>query len=59
MLPEKLSYLAKYDSFYQAIVNNVKEAKINEAEFYLVMIAKTKAMNKERILVLNKEAIQG
>jgi len=27
MIPDKLAFLNKFDRFYQALVNNVKEAK--------------------------------
>jgi hypothetical protein len=48
MLPEKLEFLNKFDRFYRVIINDVKEGKINEAEFYMVIGAKCKAMERER-----------
>ena len=47
MLPEKLEFLSRFDSFYQGIVNDVKEEKINEADFYMIIKAKAKAMERE------------
>lgn len=57
MLPEKLAFLDRFDNFYQAIVNSVKEDKYNEQEFYLIIIAKAKGMNRKRINKLNKLAV--
>jgi len=48
MLPERLEFLSRFDSFYQGIVNDVKEEKINEADFYMIIGAKIKSMNQER-----------
>ncbi|MBA7533307.1 hypothetical protein ES705_25542 [subsurface metagenome] len=57
MLPDRLSFLNKFDNFYQVISNAVKEDKLNERDFYLIIIAKTKSMNQERrekTLLLNE-----
>ena len=59
MLPERLKYLSRFDSFYQVIVNAVKEDKVSERDFYLIMGAKAKSMNqerRERTILLNKKA---
>lgn len=59
MLPDKLGFLDRFDSFYQAMVNSLKEDKINERDFYSVTIAKCKAMDRERgerLIKLNKRA---
>lgn len=48
MLPEKLNFLNRFDNFYQAIINAVKEDKLNERDFYLIIGAKVKSMNQER-----------
>jgi len=48
MLPERLNFLARFDSFYQAIVNAVKEDKVKERDFYIIIGAKVKSMNQER-----------
>jgi len=58
MLPERLNFLSKFDIFYQVIVNAVKENKINERDFYIIIGAKVKSMNqgrRERTLLLNKQ----
>jgi len=49
MCPDRLSFLTKFDKFYQALVRDLKENKYNEAEFYLIIIAKFKAMDRERL----------
>ena len=57
MLPDRLSFLNKFDNFYQVITNAVKEDKLNERDFYLIIIAKAKSMNqerRERTLLLNE-----
>jgi len=59
MLPEKLNFLDRFDNFYQVIVNAVKENKINERDFYIIIRAKCKSMNQERresLLLLSKKA---
>lgn len=49
MIPGKLSFLGRFDNFYQVIINSVKENKINEQDFYMILGAKCKQMNRERI----------
>ena len=59
MLPERLNFLDRFNNFYQVIVNAVKEGKVDERDFYLIIGAKTKVMNQERregLLLLNKKA---
>lgn len=48
MLPERLSFLNRFDSFYRVMVNAVKEDKINERDFYSLIKTKTKTMDQER-----------
>jgi len=48
MLPERLNFLNRFDNFYQVMVNSVKENKLNERDFYLIIGAKVKSMNQER-----------
>ncbi|MBA7513678.1 hypothetical protein ES705_05695 [subsurface metagenome] len=59
MLPDRLNFLDRFNNFYQVIVNAVKEEKIDERDFYIIMGAKCKNMNRERkenILLLSKKA---
>jgi len=49
MCPDRLSFLTKFDKFYQALVRDLKENEYNEVEFYLIIIAKVKAMDRERL----------
>lgn len=59
MVPERLNFLDRFDNFYQVITNAVKEDKISEVDFYLIIGAKVKGMNQERReknLLLNKKA---
>ena len=48
MLPERLNFLGRFNNFYQVIVNAIKENKINERDFYIIIGAKCKSMNQER-----------
>ena len=58
MQPEKrLEFLSRFDSFYKMIIEQVKQNKLNEAEFYLVMIAKLKASERERRERLSRKTI--
>ena len=47
MLPEKLEFLSRFDSFYKMIIEQVKQNKLNESEFYMIIKAKAKAMERE------------
>ena len=49
MCSDKLSFLTKFDNFYQVLVRDLKENRYNEVEFYLIIIAKVKAMDRERL----------
>jgi len=49
MLPEYIEFLSRLDAFYKLLVEQVKTKTINEAEFYMLMGCKCKAMNRERI----------
>ncbi|MBA7546610.1 hypothetical protein ES705_39002 [subsurface metagenome] len=51
MLPDRLSFLSRFDNFYQAIVNSVKESKVSERDFYVLIRAKCKSMDRERLVV--------
>ena len=48
MAPGKLSFLNEFDKFYLVMVDSIKEEKINERDFYALIIAKAKTMEKER-----------
>lgn len=48
MLPEKLNFLSEFENSYNKLVLAVKEDKYNEQEFYLIVAAKVKAMDRER-----------
>ena len=49
MCPDRLSFLTKFDKFYQELVSDIKEAIYNEPEFYMIIIAKAKAMDRGRL----------
>lgn len=53
MVPERLNFLNRFDNLYQVIVNAVKEDKIDERDFYIIIGAKCKSMNRERRDLLN------
>ena len=48
MCPDRLSFLNKFDKFYQELIKLAKEDKINEPEFYMIIIDKAKAMEREK-----------
>lgn len=58
MLPERLNFLDRFDNFYQVIVNSVKEDKVNERDFYIIIGAKTKSMDRERRDLLNSNKMK-
>ena len=49
MCLDRLSCLTKFGKFYQELINLEKEDKINEPEFYMIIITKAKAMDRERL----------
>ncbi len=49
MIPDRLSFLTKFDKFYQELINLVKEDKINEPDLYPITTANVKAMDRERL----------
>lgn len=49
MCPNRMDFLNEFDRFYQELVNDIKEARYTEQNFYLIIIAKAKAMNRERL----------
>lgn len=55
MLPERLEYLTRLNNFLEVIIEQAKQDNVSESEFYLIMIAKLKAMNRERREKLNSE----
>jgi len=59
MIPDRLNFLKKFDNLYQVIVNAVREDKIDERDFYIIIGAKCESMNQERregLLLLSKKA---
>jgi len=48
MVPERMKFLDRFDSFYRVIANAIKENKVTERDFYLIIGAKVKSMNQER-----------
>jgi len=59
MINEKLEFLNRFDNFYQVIVNAIKEDKLTERDFYIIIGAKCKSMaqeRRERNLLLSKKA---
>lgn len=44
---ERLEYLQRFDKFYRMLIEQAKQNIINESDFYLVMIAKLKALSRE------------
>jgi hypothetical protein len=49
MHPDRMDFLIEFDRFYQELVNDIKEARYTEQDFYLIIIAEAKAMNRERL----------
>ena len=47
MQPERLEFLSRFDSFYKMIIEQVKQDRISEADFYMIIKAKAKAMERE------------
>lgn len=48
MLPERLNFLSEFDNFYNKLVLDLKENKITEADFYMIIKAKIKSMERKK-----------
>ena len=48
MVPERNEFLKQFDIFYKGLVKDIKQEKITEADFYMIIKAKVKAMDRER-----------
>jgi len=48
MLQEGLNFLSEFDRFYRGLVNDIKEARYEERDFYLIISTKAKSMDRER-----------
>jgi len=49
MCTDRMDFLIEFDKFYQELVNDIKEARYTEQDFYLIITAKAKAMDRERL----------
>ena len=48
MLPERLEYLKRVEKFYNMLVEQAKQDRISEADFYMIIKAKIKALDRQR-----------
>ena len=48
MLPERLKYLDRFERFLGVLVEQAKQDKIKERDFYALIKAKAKTMDQER-----------
>ena len=44
---ERLDFLKRLDRFYQAIIEQIKQNNITEADFYMLLSVKCRSMSKE------------
>lgn len=49
MLPEKLEYIERIKKFVNMLIENAKQDIITEADFYMILGCKCKALDRERI----------
>jgi len=47
MYPDRTDFLIEFDRFYQALFNDIKEARYTGQDFYPILTAKAKAMDRE------------
>jgi hypothetical protein len=57
MLPDKLIFLSDFEIFHNKLVRDIKEGRYNEQEFYLIIRAKCKALDRDRRDKLNKKTV--
>lgn len=48
MVVKRSEFLNEFDKFYKGLVRDIKKDKINERDFYALIRAKVKAMDRER-----------
>jgi len=48
MSPKRLSFLNKFNKFYQTLANDVKKERYDEQKFYLITGARAKALDQRR-----------
>ena len=46
--PERLEYLGRFDEFYRMLIEQAKQDKISESDFYMIIKAKVKAEEREK-----------
>jgi len=49
MCLDRIDFLIEFDRFYQALFDDIKEARYTEQDFYLIITAKAKAMDRDRL----------
>ena len=60
MLPERLNFLSEFDNFYNKLVLDLKEDKISESDFYMIIKAKIKSMERKKRneVIINVEFVK-
>ena len=48
MYPDRMDFLIEFNRFYQALFNDIKEARYTGPDFYPIITAKAKAMDREK-----------
>lgn len=48
MLPEKLEYISQVQKFLNVLIESAKTEQITEVDFYMLLRAKCKEMDRER-----------
>ena len=54
MIPERLNFLSRFEVFYKMLIEQAKQDKLNERDFYALIKAKAKTMDQERREKLSK-----
>ena len=48
MIPERLNFLSRFEVFYKMLIEQAKQDKLNERDFYALIRAKAKTMDQIR-----------
>jgi len=62
MPPDRLSFLSEFDRFYQGLANDIKAGRYSEGDFYLIIPAKIKSMDRvrrEKLIKSSKRPVRG
>jgi len=56
MRPERLEFLGRFDEFYRMLIEQAKQNIVSEADFYMIIKAKIKSMERKKGYICNEKS---